>query len=87
MSRTTVSRSTAHADGPVAPSWGWRIPGAGRVSHLAPGMEYQGTTVQLCGLYPYVAGSGSPMLASRSAGTCSGARSSASTRWNGCAPV
>jgi hypothetical protein len=25
-------------------------------------MEYQGTTVQLCGLYPYVAGSGSPML-------------------------
>jgi len=52
----------AGVDGPVAPAWGWRIPGAGRVSHLAPGMEYQGTTVQLCGLYPYVAGSGSPML-------------------------
>lgn len=48
--------------GPVAPSWGWRSPGAGRVSHLAPGMEYQGTTVQLCGLYPFVAGSGAPML-------------------------
>jgi len=46
----------------AAPAWGYRIPGAGRVSHLAPGMEYQGTTVQLCGLYPYVAGSGSPML-------------------------
>src|SRR6266700_6027920 len=78
MSRTTVSRKTssrtrpshkestvaadARSAGPVAPSWGWRIPGAGRVSHLAPGMEYQGTTVQLSGLYPYVAGSGSPML-------------------------
>ncbi len=47
---------------PVAPAWGWRTPGAGRVSHLAPGMEYQGTTVQLCGLYPFVAGSGAPML-------------------------
>ena len=73
MSRTGAARagtshreSTVPADarsaGPIAPSWGWRIPGAGRVSHLAPGMEYQGTTVQLCGLYPYVAGSGSPML-------------------------
>jgi hypothetical protein len=61
-----TNRTSPHVDtrtaGPLAPSWGWRIPGAGRVSHLAPGMEYQGTTVQLCGLYPYVAGSGSPML-------------------------
>ena len=63
LSRTesTVPQG-ARSGGPVAPSWGWRIPGAGRVSHLAHGMEYQGTTVQLCGLYPYVAGSGSPML-------------------------
>jgi hypothetical protein len=57
-----MSRATVNSDAPVAPAWGWRIPGAGRVSHLAPGMKYQGTTVQLCGLYPYVAGSGSPML-------------------------
>lgn len=56
---TTKTRTAAQ---PTAPSWGWRSPGAGRVSHLAPGMEYQGTTVQLCGLYPYVAGSGSPIL-------------------------
>jgi len=63
MPTTTPDRATpVSASGSVAPSWGWRIPGAGRVSHLAPGMEYQGTTVQLCGLYPYVAGSGSPML-------------------------
>src|SRR3954462_15728688 len=48
--------------GKVAPAWGWRIPGAGRASHVAPGMEYQGTTVQLCGLFPFVAGSGAPTL-------------------------
>ncbi|MFI7026292.1 hypothetical protein ACIBMZ_26610 [Micromonospora sp. NPDC049900] len=46
----------------LAPAWGVRAPGAGRASHVHPGMEYQGTTVQLCGLYPYVAGSGAPTL-------------------------
>jgi hypothetical protein len=50
------------ADSPLAPAWGWREPGAGRASHVAPGMQYQGTTTQLCGLYPYQAGSGSPTL-------------------------
>src|SRR6266545_3441264 len=60
--RESILPADARSAGPVAPCWGWRMPGAGRVSHLAPGMEYQGTTVQLCGLYPYVAGSGSPML-------------------------
>ncbi len=44
------------------PAWGWRAPGAGRASHVAAGMEYQGTTVQLCGLFPFVAGSGAPTL-------------------------
>src|SRR6266545_3285720 len=60
--RESILPADARSSAPVAPCWGWRMPGAGRVSHLAPGMEYQGTTVQLCGLYPYVAGSGSPML-------------------------
>ena len=46
----------------TAPAWGWRAPGAGRAAHVAPGMEYQGTTTQLCGLYPFVAGSGAPTL-------------------------
>ncbi len=36
----------------TAPAWGMRAPGAGRASHVSPGMEYQGTTVQLCGLFP-----------------------------------
>ena len=48
--------------GPVAPAWGWRAPGAGRAPHVAPGIQYQGTTTQLCGLYPFQAGSGAPTL-------------------------
>src|SRR6266699_2131390 len=44
----------------LAPAWGWRFPGGGRAAHVAAGPEYQGTTNQLCGLYPYVAGSGTP---------------------------
>ena len=50
------------ATGKVPPAWGARAGGAGRVSHLAPGVEYQGTTVQTCGLFPFVAGSGTPVL-------------------------
>jgi hypothetical protein len=44
----------------LAPSWGWRQPGAGRAAHISAGPEYQGTTTQVCGLYPFTAGSGSP---------------------------
>ena len=46
----------------VAPAWGWPGPGAGRASHVAAAVEYQATTSQACGLYPYVAGSGSPVI-------------------------
>ena len=46
----------------LAPAWGYRAAGAGRAVHVAPGMEYQGTTPQLAGLYPFVAGSGAPTL-------------------------
>ena len=45
---------------PLAPAWGWRIEDGGRAVHVAAGPEYQGTTTQLCGLYPFVAGSGTP---------------------------
>ena len=34
-------------------------PGAVRPSHVSMAPEYQGTTSQVCGLYPFVAGSGS----------------------------
>ncbi len=46
----------------VAPSLGWREPGAGRVSYVSSAPEYQGTTVQVCGLFPFMAGSGSPSV-------------------------
>jgi hypothetical protein len=46
---------------PLAPAWGWKIPDGGRAAHVAPGLEYQGTTTQLCGLYPFMAGSGTPV--------------------------
>ena len=42
------------------PAWGWRIPGGGRAAHVTAAPEYQATTTQACGLYPYLAGSGTP---------------------------
>lgn len=48
--------------GPVPPAWGSRRPGAGRAAHLATAVEYQATTVQAAGLYPFMAGSGCPTL-------------------------
>ncbi len=44
----------------VAPAWGWREAGAGRLSYAASAPEFQGTSVQVCGLYPFMAGSGAP---------------------------
>ena len=41
---------------------GWRGKGAGGVSYVQAPTEWRGTTVQACGLWPYAAGSGSPMV-------------------------
>ena len=46
----------------VPPSWGWKLPYAGRAAHVTAAPEYQATTAQICGLYPYVAGSGTPAV-------------------------
>ncbi len=64
MTNTETEPTTESAidSTPVGPAWGWHGPGAGRASHVAPGVEYQGTTAQLCGLFPFVAGSGSPVI-------------------------
>ncbi len=45
----------------LAQPWGWRGPGEGRASNVEVASEYQGTTVQLPGLYPFTAGSGAPV--------------------------
>lgn len=46
----------------LAPAWGWKVQDGGRAVHVTPGVEYQATTTQLCGLYPFVAGSGTPVV-------------------------
>ena len=62
--RTSSATGVSTVDMPerqsLAPAWGWRGPGAGRVANVHAGVEYQGTTVQICGLFPFVAGSGAP---------------------------
>ena len=47
-----------YADRAVPRRWGWRVPGAGRAAHVAPGVAYTGTTSQLCGLFPFAVSSG-----------------------------
>jgi hypothetical protein len=47
---------------PAPPAWGWKIPGGGRAAHVSAAPEYQATTNQACGLYPYLAGSGTPAV-------------------------
>jgi len=39
---------------------GWRLPGGGHVPWVEAPPEYRGTTVQVCGLWPFSAGSGTP---------------------------
>jgi hypothetical protein len=48
-------------EGPVPPAWGPKIAGAGRAAHVSAAPEYQATTSQACGLYPFMAGSGTPV--------------------------
>jgi hypothetical protein len=47
---------------PLPPAWGWKMPCGGRAAYVAPGEEFQATTTQACGLFPFVAGSGTPAL-------------------------
>jgi hypothetical protein len=43
---------------PVPRSWGWPTPGGGRAANVDSGAVYQGTTTQVCGLYPFAVSSG-----------------------------
>ncbi|CAN5281686.1 ATPase [soil metagenome] len=49
---------TRHQPGPR----GWWQPAAGASPVIQPVDEYRGTTVQVCGLWPYVVGAGTPMV-------------------------
>lgn len=43
-------------------SRGWSGPGKGGQQHLQPAPEWRGSTVQVCGFYPFAAGSGAPVV-------------------------
>lgn len=42
--------------------YGWSSPGGGRVAVVEPVPEYRGTTVQVCGLWPFAAGTALPSV-------------------------
>jgi hypothetical protein len=48
--------------GAAAGSRGFAGPGRGATSYVDAPPEWRGTSVQVCGLWPYTAGSGSPMV-------------------------
>jgi len=41
---------------------GWFRPAGGRVNVVQPAVEYRGTTRQVCGLWPFPVGAGTPMV-------------------------
>ncbi len=56
-------RNRAPIPGPARPAQrrrrrpgGWKMPCAGRAAHVTAAPEYQATTAQVCGLFPFVAG-------------------------------
>jgi len=50
---------------------GLRGPGRGRVSYIEAPPEWRGTTVQVCGLFPFAVGAVARPSGCRWAGTCS----------------
>lgn len=43
---------------PVPRAWGWTVPGSGRAANVEGGTQFQGTTTQVCGLFPFAVSSG-----------------------------
>ncbi|MFD0315638.1 ATP/GTP-binding protein [Streptomyces flavalbus] len=60
MTRTPTS-TTDHRP-PRPTSRGWPGRGGGMVGYVDPAPEWRGTTVQVCGLWPFGAGAGTPMV-------------------------
>lgn len=62
MSSTGSRSATPKGPPPRLPgARGWPGPGGGEIGHLDPPTMWRATTVQACGLWPFAAGSGSPM--------------------------
>ena len=47
---------------PEPPSRGWLGPGGGRSVLVQAPLEYRGSTMQVCGMWPFATGSGTPMI-------------------------
>ena len=60
--RAALGRAFPAQQAAVPPAWGWKLPFGGRAAHVTAAPEYQSTTTQVCGLFPYVAGSGTPAV-------------------------
>ncbi len=60
MSRRRAASADPASGIPLPPAWGWKLPGAGRAAHVAAAPEVQATTVQACGLFPFITGAGAP---------------------------
>ena len=63
-SRTPLTslHSAARVPVPKPGPRGFRGPGRGRVSYVETPPEWRGTTVQVCGLFPFAVGGGSPTI-------------------------
>ncbi len=59
LARAARARAAA---GQVPGARGWNRPGGGRVTYIEPAPEFRGTSVQVCGLWPFSAGSGTPTV-------------------------
>ena len=56
----TKNEKTTRQDGPLARGWTGR---GGGMAQMVPSVrEYRGTTVQVCGLWPFSSGASSPMI-------------------------
>ena len=55
-------RGTRPVDAPRPPARGWTGRGGGSVTVVQPPDEWRATTVQACGLWPFAAGTGTPMI-------------------------
>ncbi|NEK96586.1 ATP/GTP-binding protein [Modestobacter muralis] len=61
-SKTTSTAPAAPRPGPRPGPRGWVGRGRGPAGYVQAADEWRGTTVQVCGLWPFAAGTGSPMV-------------------------
>lgn len=61
--RTPLDTGRRRPPGPPRPGpRGWAVEGGGRAVYLQPPPVFRGTTVQVCGLWPWATGAGAPLV-------------------------